>query len=110
MIVERRRSLERDRGQLLDAGVIASLEADAARFRDELIVVADELAGAAPRAEQLVVDEEGFAAERERILEAIGADPSSSRAASAAAEVRGELRSVTSSAERAEEPDRAERE
>ncbi|MDX2379841.1 MAG: chromosome segregation protein SMC [Acidimicrobiia bacterium] len=102
VIVERRRSLERDRGQLLDAGVIASLEADAARFRDELIVVADELAGAAPRAEQLVVDEEGFAAERERILEAIGADPSSSRAASAAAEVRGELRSVTSSAERAE--------
>ena len=30
---ERRRSMERDRGQLLDAGVVANLEADAARFR-----------------------------------------------------------------------------
>ena len=36
VIAERRRALERDRGQLLDADVIASLEADAARHADEL--------------------------------------------------------------------------
>ena len=36
ILAERRRSLERDRGQLLDAGVVANLEADAARFRAEL--------------------------------------------------------------------------
>ena len=36
VIVERRRALERDRGQLLDAGVVASLESDAARYAEEL--------------------------------------------------------------------------
>lgn len=102
VIVERRRSLERDRGQLLDAGVVANLEADAARFGDELVAVAGELETVAPRAEQLLLDETGFAAERGRVIEAIGADPSGSRAASAAAEVRGELRSVRASRERVE--------
>jgi len=102
VIVERRRSLERDRGQLLDAGVVATLEADAARFRDELVEVAAELTGVEPRSEELLADEESFSAERERVIAAIGADPSGSRAASAAAEVRGELRSVRSSTDRSE--------
>src|SRR5215203_2356369 len=35
VMVERRRSLERDRGQLMDGGVVANLEADAANVRDE---------------------------------------------------------------------------
>src|SRR5215213_3380909 len=39
VIVERRRARERDRGQLLDADVVASLEGDAARFAGELEVV-----------------------------------------------------------------------
>ena len=38
VMVERRRSLERDRGQLMDGGVVANLEAEAARLRDELVV------------------------------------------------------------------------
>ena len=36
VLAERRRSVERDRGQLMDAGVIASLEADVATAREEL--------------------------------------------------------------------------
>ena len=36
VLVERRRSMERDRGQLMDSGVVANLEADARRLRDEL--------------------------------------------------------------------------
>ena len=58
---ERRRSMERDRGQLLDAGVVANLEADAARFRDELAAVAIELDNLAPEVEQLEIDEAAFA-------------------------------------------------
>ncbi|HVK25326.1 MAG TPA: AAA family ATPase, partial [Actinokineospora sp.] len=39
VIAERRRALERDRGQLLDETVVATLEADAARYRIELAEV-----------------------------------------------------------------------
>ena len=48
VLVERRRSLERDKGQLLDAGVVANLEADAARFREELDAVVVALAAIEP--------------------------------------------------------------
>ena len=64
LLVERRRSLERDKGQLLDAGVIANLEADGARFRDELAAVTAELTEIEPAAELLVADEESFRSER----------------------------------------------
>ena len=40
VLAERRRSLERDRGQLLDADLVANLEAEAVRLREELEVVA----------------------------------------------------------------------
>jgi chromosome segregation protein len=100
LLVERRRSLERDRGQLLDAGVVANLEADAARFAEELVAVAAELAGIEPAADQLASDEAAFATERSTVLDAVSADPSGTQAASAAAEVRGELRSVRASRER----------
>ena len=53
-----------------------------------------------PAAETLVADEEGFRAERTKVLQAVGSDQTGSQAASAAAEVRGELRSVRSSWER----------
>src|SRR5690606_3145104 len=101
VLAERKRSLERDRGQLLDAGVVANLEADAARLSAELAEVADALVRIAPDAEALAADEEAFAAERERVLEALAAaEDGGGRAAAAAAEVRGELRSARGALER----------
>ncbi len=43
VLAERRRSVERDRGQLMDSGVIATLEADAATLRIELQKVIEQL-------------------------------------------------------------------
>ncbi|MHB1130217.1 MAG: chromosome segregation SMC family protein [Ilumatobacteraceae bacterium] len=43
VLAERRRSVERDRGQLMDSGVIATLEADAAALRTELQKVIEQL-------------------------------------------------------------------
>jgi chromosome segregation protein len=94
VMVERRRSLERDRGQLMDGGVIANLEADASRVRDELEAVAEALAAVGPEAEQLTADEASFAERRRTMLETLSEAQSPASAASAAAEVRGELRSM----------------
>ncbi len=102
VLSERRRSMERDRGQLLDAGVVANLEADAARFRQELAEVVIELDRLAPEVEQLEIDETAFAAQREEVSAALSDDPSGVKAASAAAEVRGELRSIRTAVERSE--------
>lgn len=100
VLVERRRSLERDKGQLLDAGVVANLEADAAKFREELVVVIEELDTFEPAAHALNDEEAAFKAERQQVLDAVGADQTGAKAASAAAEVRGELRSVKAAMER----------
>ena len=102
VLVERRRSMERDRGQLMDSGVVASLEADANNLRAELERVAEDLHLLGPQAEQLAAEEEEFGAEREQALLTIDNVATSSSAASAAAEVRGELRSLRGTAERAE--------
>lgn len=102
VMVERRRSLERDRGQLMDGGVVANLEADAARLRDELDSVADELAALGPEAEALTAQEEEFAEHRRSTLATINEINTSTSAASAAAEVRGELRSMQNGLGRAE--------
>ncbi|MDJ0768267.1 MAG: chromosome segregation protein SMC [Ilumatobacter sp.] len=102
VLAERKRSLERDHGQLLDAGVVANLEADAARFRAELDEVAAALLGVAPDTEALESDEVAFQSERERVTEALGAADGGAKAASAAAEVRGELRSIRGGVERTE--------
>lgn len=102
LMVERRRSLERDRGQLMDGGVVANLEADAARLRDELDSVADELAALGPEAEALTAQEEEFAEHRRSTLATINEINTSTSAASAAAEVRGELRSMQNGLGRAE--------
>jgi len=102
VLTERRRSLERDRGQLLDAGVVANLEADGARFREELATVIEELGEIEPAAAQLEADEQAFSVERSNVMQAVSADPGGSQAASAAAEVRGELRSVRAALERSE--------
>ncbi|MEP7202507.1 MAG: chromosome segregation protein SMC [Ilumatobacteraceae bacterium] len=102
VLVERRRSMERDRGQLMDSGVVASLEADANTLRGDIDRVADELRLLGPQAEQLTAEEEEFGAQREQALLTIDNVATSSSAASAAAEVRGELRSLRGSAERAD--------
>jgi chromosome segregation protein len=102
ILAERKRSLERDHGQLLDAGVVANLEADGARFRSELAEVVEALTRVAPDAEALAADEETFRAERERVTEALSGDDGGTKAASAAAEVRGELRSIRNAVERSE--------
>ena len=102
VLVERRRSMERDRGQLMDSGVVANLEADATRLRDELVAVGEELAAMEPAAEQLAAEEEAFAHERRSTLATIESISTDTSAASAAAEVRGELRSMRAGVERAD--------
>jgi chromosome segregation protein len=61
LLSERRRGVERDRRALLDADVVASLEADASVLRGDLDLVDDELAAIAPH-----VAEIGAALERLR--------------------------------------------
>lgn len=101
VLVERRRSLERDKGQLIDAGVVANLEADGARFAAELVDVIAELETFEPAAGELRDEEDAFKAERAQMLDAVGSDQPAAKAASAAAEVRGEARSIKSALERA---------
>ncbi len=102
VMVERRRSLERDRGQLMDGGVVANLEADAARLRDDLDAVAADLAALGPEAEELASQEQEFAEHRRTTLQTINDINAGTSAASAAAEVRGELRSMQNGVGRAE--------
>ncbi len=102
ILSERKRSIERDKGQLLDSGVVANLEADGAKFRDELAEVIEALSQVEPASETLNAEEEAFRLERQRITEALSADDGGTKAASAAAEVRGELRSVRTTMERTE--------
>ena len=101
VIVERRRALQRDRGQLLDADVVASLEGDAARFAAELSAVRTDIDALDPEVLDLELAEEQFAAERKGVLSLFDPVPQAS-AASAIAEVRGELRSRKAALERAE--------
>lgn len=100
LIAERIRGYERDRGQLLDEGVIASLEADAARYRSELADAQRAIAETEPELEVLAADEAAFEVERAELLASIDQAPTSS-ASSALAEVRGELRTRRSSIDRA---------
>ncbi|MFK7918165.1 MAG: chromosome segregation protein SMC [Ilumatobacter sp.] len=100
VLVERRRSLERDKGQLIDAGVVANLEADGAKFAAELVEVIAELETFEPAAAELAGEEDAFKAERSHMLEAVGTDQPAAKAASAAAEVRGEARTIKAALER----------
>ena len=102
ILAERKRSLERDHGQLLGAGVVANLEADVAKFRGELDEVVVALEQVAPAGEALAAQEQSFREERARVTEALTANDGGARAASAAAEVRGELRSIRTASERSE--------
>lgn len=100
VLVERRRSMERDRGQLMDSGVVANLEADAQRLRDELAGVEADLLAVGPEAEELAAEEAAFSDQRRETLASIDGISNSTSAASAAAEVRGELRSMRGNLER----------
>ena len=102
VLVERRRSMERDRGQLMDSGVVANLEADAQELRAELTSVEAELGGLGAEEALRVEEEQAFSEQRRETMASIDGIVSSTSAASAAAEVRGELRSMRSSLERAE--------
>ena len=102
VLVERRRSMERDRGQLMDSGVVANLEAEAQRLREELDEVGRGLESLGPDAESLAAEESAFADHRRETLETLDSVSVSTTAASAAAEVRGELRSMRANAERAD--------
>ena len=100
VLTERRRSIERDRGQLLDEGLIASLEADVAALRAELDQVGVEAEAFAPELEALDAEDAQLAHDRERLESDLPDDDrSAERAASAAAEVRGELRTVRASSD-----------
>ena len=102
LLVERRRSCERDRGQMMDSGVIANLEADASALRGELSEAVAAIGRLEPENQELAHDEAAF--EGERTISATLFDHlvSSSSAASAAAEVRGELRTLRASVEAAD--------
>src|SRR5204862_393713 len=75
----------------LDAGVVASLEADAARYRAELDDVEAAAAADAPEESALQLEEQAFEQERTEQLASLDPAPTTT-AASAIAEVRGELR------------------
>ena len=105
---ERKRALERERIQLMDASVAANLEAEAARLRSELAEVIETRGTLDPEMASLAVDEGALAA---LFAAGSGADevggsggnvPASPSATSAAAEVRGELRTRRVARERDE--------
>ena len=98
----RRRSYERDRGQMMDSGVIANLEADAAGLRAELDEVLSAIARLEPENQELLHDEAAFEGERTAAATLFDHLASSSSAATAAAEVRGELRTLRAAVEAAD--------
>ena len=106
IIAERRRSMERDRGQLMDAGLVATLESDSARLRAEIASVEAELAQIQPDTDQLVADEKAFEADRDEVASGAVKPVAGSSAASAAAEVRGELRTLHAARDRDSEENR----
>jgi len=97
VIAERRRSMERDQGQLIADDVVAALEADASQMRDELAEVERGLAIAIGESDDLSVEEESF--ERERSEQGLFHTVQGNEASNAAAEVRGELRTLRNTVE-----------
>jgi chromosome segregation protein len=89
VLTERLRVIERDRGAQVDRNVIANLEADASRLRDDLDAVELEAEGLVPEAARLTEAEGELGEARTRFQQdwADGVAPPSGKAA----EVRGEL-------------------
>ena len=99
VLAERKRGIERDRASFVDQAVIASLEADFARLRDELAEVEGEAERLVPQADELAEAEAALAAARSAFTGEWG-DGVPSLPATGAAEVRGELVALRSSADR----------
>jgi chromosome segregation protein len=100
VLTERRRGIERDRNASVDQGVVASLEAEAARLRAELAEAEAEAERLVPDAERVAEAERALAAARADVAERWGDGvPAPS---GAAAEVRGELAALRSGVERGE--------
>ena len=102
LLVERRRSYERDRGAMMDSGVVANLEADASRLKTELSEVESAMERLEPESLELANDEAAFEGERHEAATLFDHISSTTSAASAAAEVRGELRTLRASVESAD--------
>ena len=92
LLAERRRGVERDRGGLLDADLVASLEAEAARVADELAEVDARALACCPRPIGSSQAEAALAEERAAFA-ADGAVPEvgAPTASAGAGEARGEL-------------------
>lgn len=98
LLAERRRGVDRERAAFTDRGVIANLEAEAARSREDLVRVEAELASLTPDLERLETTERELAEDRARFQEEWGDGvpvPTGQ-----AAEVRGELGALKASIER----------
>ena len=102
LLVERRRSYERDRGAMMDSGVVANLEADASRLTTELSEVESAIERLEPESLELANAEAAFEGERHEAATLFDHISSTTSAASAAAEVRGELRTLRASVESAD--------
>jgi chromosome segregation protein len=100
LLAERRRGIERERSAFIDQAVVASLEADAARLRDEVDEVESEADRLAPEVETLGEAEVALAAARQDFEAewADGVPPPSGRAA----EIRGELSALRGTIQRAD--------
>ena len=100
LLAERRRGVERDRGGLLDADLVASLEAEAARVTDELAEVEAQARALLPEADRVTQAEVALAEERAAFI-ADGSDPEPGATPQRAGEVRGELAARRAAIERA---------
>ena len=98
VLTERRRGVDRERSAFTDRGVIANLEAEAARLRNDVKTVEAELAELAPDIQRLDRTERELAVDRQRLEDewGDGVPLPSGRAA----EVRGELAAVQAACER----------
>jgi chromosome segregation protein len=99
LLAERRRGVDRERAAFVDQGVVASLEADAARLQSDLAGLAVESEALGPDAQALAAAEAALAAAREAFEHtwAEGVPAPSGRAA----EVRGELGALRKALDRA---------
>jgi chromosome segregation protein len=102
LLAERRRGVERDRGGLLDADLVASLEAEAARVATELAEVDAQALALLPEADRVAQAEAALAEERASFA-ADGAAPEMGAppTRAGAGEVRGELAARRGAIERA---------
>ncbi|HEX9258513.1 MAG TPA: AAA family ATPase, partial [Acidimicrobiales bacterium] len=101
LLAERRRGVERDRGRLLDTGLVATLEAEAAQLRAELTEVDASAALLAPAEQELAAEEAALARARADVEAEQPELVLTAGAASAAADVRGELRTRRGALEKA---------